>query len=81
MRRVGAWLDVAGEDSEATGGLAGGRGRLLTRSKYVHELSSFTLMLNPSSGRQLTSTKCFSKTCLVRLEARWLPDEWSRLRE
>lgn len=82
MRRVGAWLDhVAGEDSEATGGLAGGKGRLLTRSKYVHELSLFTLTTNSLSGPQLTFAKCFSKTCLVRLGARWLPDEWSRLRE
>lgn len=51
MRKVGAWLnDAADEDLEDTGGLAGGRGRLWTRSKYVHELFMFTLTINSSPG-------------------------------
>ncbi|EPT03978.1 hypothetical protein FOMPIDRAFT_139591 [Fomitopsis schrenkii] len=59
MRRVGAWLNhVAGEDSQATGGLAGGRGRLLTRSKAAADLQEVLLQDLPGpSGTQLASRR------------------------
>ncbi|KZT75163.1 hypothetical protein DAEQUDRAFT_23709 [Daedalea quercina L-15889] len=48
MRRVGAWFNAGGEDLQATGGLTGGRGRLLTRSKDPVDLQEVLMRDLPS---------------------------------